>query len=196
MRNGKAELVLYPQTTTPPVIVTVLRADVTANPADDLRTLMTVGEVIPARVAATGPQWALALNDVDDDEPIVTAPSLLPAGRRGSAKSRSTPRSKSRRPSPVLAADAAAGPTPVASKSRLPTHPPAAVTPRPNPAMLDRSRPGPKPAPASTPACRSPAGRIDQDPAAQGRRPDRGDRRTQARGRQPSDPTSRGDRRA
>ena len=41
---------------------------------------MTVGEVIPARVVATGPQWALVLNDVDDDEPIVEAPCLLVGG--------------------------------------------------------------------------------------------------------------------
>lgn len=69
VRNGKAELLLYP--TTPEVRVAVLRAEVTSNPADDLRTLMTVGEVIPARVTATAPHWALALHDVDDDEAIV-----------------------------------------------------------------------------------------------------------------------------
>ena len=44
VKNGKAELVVYPKTTSPAVSVTVLRADVTTNPADDLRTLMTVGE--------------------------------------------------------------------------------------------------------------------------------------------------------
>lgn len=80
VRNGKAEFVLYPRTTTPAITVAVLRADVTNNPADDLRTLMTVGEVIPARVSATGPRWALVLNDIDDDEHIVEPPSLLPGG--------------------------------------------------------------------------------------------------------------------
>ena len=150
VRNGKAELVLYPQTTTPPVVVTVLRADVTANPADDLRTLMTVGEVIPARITATGPDWALALHDVDDDEPIVSAPSLLPGGPPGSAKSRSTPRSTSR--GCYLLADAAAGSDARAGDRDAGAHAaPAAATPRPSPAMLDRSRPGPNPRPASTP---------------------------------------------
>ena len=80
VRNGKAELLLYPKTSSPPVIVAVLRADVDLNPTDDLRTLMTIGEVIPARVVSIGPQWALVLNDVDDDEPIVEAPSLLAGG--------------------------------------------------------------------------------------------------------------------
>ncbi|MEZ5160092.1 MAG: hypothetical protein R2709_04640 [Marmoricola sp.] len=80
VKGSKAELVLFPKTSTPAVTATVLRADVTTNPADDLRTLMTVGEVIPARVVTTAPKWSLILNDVDDDEPIVEAPSLLVGG--------------------------------------------------------------------------------------------------------------------
>lgn len=77
VRNGKAELALYPQTSTPAVTVAVLRADVTTNPHDDLRTLMTVGEVVAARIVATGPKWALTLLDIDDDDAIVPAPALL-----------------------------------------------------------------------------------------------------------------------
>ena len=96
VHNGKAELVLYPKTThATPSSTTVLRADVTTNPADDLRTLMTVGEVIPARVVATGPKWALVLNDVDDDEPIVDG--SLTARRRPTLARRGAEPSPSRR---------------------------------------------------------------------------------------------------
>lgn len=152
VRNGKAELVLYPQTTTPSVAVTVLRADVTANPADDLRTLMTVGEVIPARVTATGPGWALTLHDVDDDEPIVSAPSLLPDGppwlsEEPEHSEVDEPMAPTSFPMPPPAR------TPVqVIEAPAPTPPPAAAPRRPSPAMLDRSRPGPNPPPAATPA--------------------------------------------
>ncbi|GAA3528419.1 hypothetical protein AFL01nite_02380 [Aeromicrobium flavum] len=37
VRTGRAEFLLYPKTTSPAVTVTVLRRDVTDNPADDLR---------------------------------------------------------------------------------------------------------------------------------------------------------------
>lgn len=152
VRNGKAELVLYPQTTTPPVVVTVLRADVTANPEDDLRTLMTVGEVIPARVTATGPDWALALHDVDDDESIMAAPSLLPGGppwlsEEPEHSEADEPEASTSLPMPPPA------PTPVqVIEAPSPSQSPAAATPRPSPTMLDRSRPVPNPQPASTAA--------------------------------------------
>ncbi|MFZ1286606.1 MAG: hypothetical protein WAR57_06175 [Candidatus Phosphoribacter sp.] len=151
VQNGKAELVLYPQTTTPPVVVTVHRADVAANPADDLRTLMTVGEVIPARVFATGPCWALVLHDVDDAEPIVSAPSLLPGGppwlsEEPEHSEVDEPEADSSLPTPPSA------PTSVrVVEERALTPPEAAAIPRPSPAMLDRGRPGPTAAPGSTP---------------------------------------------
>lgn len=75
-----AELLLYPETTTPPVVVLVQIEDVTTNPFDDLRLLMTEGEVVAARVRTFGPAWSLVLRDVDDDEPVLPAPSLLPGG--------------------------------------------------------------------------------------------------------------------
>ena len=151
VRNGKAELVLYPLTTTPPVVVTVIRADVTANPADDLRTLMTVGEVIPARITATGPDWALALHDVDDDEPVVSGPSLLPGGPpwlREEPEHFEVDEGEAATSLPMPPP----APTPVqVIETPAPTQPPVAATPRPSPAILDRSRPGPNPRPASTP---------------------------------------------
>jgi hypothetical protein len=151
VRNGKAELILYPQTTTPPVVVTVLRADVTANPADDLRTLMTVGEVIPARVTAAGPDWALTLHDVDDDEPIVLAPSLLPGGPPWLSEEPQHSEVDEPEVAPSVPMPPPA-PTPVqVIEAPAPTQPAPAATPRPSPAILDRSRLGPNPRPASNP---------------------------------------------
>ena len=163
VRNGKAELVLYPKTTTPAVVVAVLRADDTANPADDLRTLMTVGEVIPVRIVSTGPQWAVVLNDVDDDEPITAAPSLLPGGppwlveeSSESPAARDEPAPSAALPMPV------AVPTPVSDAS--PVHAEAAAAPsapapvRPSPAMFDKFRGGPpRPVPGPPRSASSPA---------------------------------------
>lgn len=59
----------------------VPRERVTSNPADSLRTLFSEGEVLASRVAWIEdglPQ--LRLDDVDDDDPLTPAPSLLPGG--------------------------------------------------------------------------------------------------------------------
>lgn len=65
----------------PAVPRTVPRDRVTSNPADSLRSLFSVGEVVAARVAWIEdglPQ--LRLDDVDDDDLVVAAPALLPWG--------------------------------------------------------------------------------------------------------------------
>lgn len=65
----------------PTLARTVPRERVTSNPADSLRSLFSVGEVVATRVAWIEdglPQ--LRLDDVDDDDPVVPAPSLLPWG--------------------------------------------------------------------------------------------------------------------
>lgn len=143
VRTGRAELMLYPKTSTAAVVVTVLRADVTTNPADDLTTLMTPGEVIPARVTATGPAWALVLNDVDDDEPVVDAPSVLDGGPAWLVAEAENlegpgPRPLASAPLPMPA------PAPRQRPEALPQHPAAAAVtmtpPRPSPAMLDKRR--------------------------------------------------------
>ena len=145
VRNGKAQLVLYPATTGPEVVVAVLREDVTTNPLDDLRTLMTVGEVVPARVAAAGSEWALVLNDVDDDEPILDAPSLLPGGPPWLIEEIVEPLVDE--PTYVVPAPL---PMPAAEPQALVEEPAAPVTeapkptsPRPTPAIFDRNRPRP-----------------------------------------------------
>ncbi|WGT47158.1 hypothetical protein [Tessaracoccus lacteus] len=80
VHNESAELLLYPKTLAPAVTATIRPEDVTSNPLDDLNILMTVGEVVTARLASTGPVWALTLSDVDDDETVVPAPALLDGG--------------------------------------------------------------------------------------------------------------------
>lgn len=64
----------------PAVTVELSRAEVTGNELDDLRTLMTPGEVARARVVATGPHWRLTMADVGDDDLAVAAPPLIPGG--------------------------------------------------------------------------------------------------------------------
>lgn len=156
VRNGKAELVLYPQTTTPELRVSVLRADVTGNPADDLRTLMTVGEALPARVTSTGPRWALRLDDIDDDEPVLDAPSLLPHGppwimAEEESTSVDEPPPLLHPLPPPLPPPSRPDPAPEPVSRQQPTTPVAPPV-RPSPALLDRSRPRP-----TTPATLSPA---------------------------------------
>lgn len=142
VRKGKAELVLYPRTSTPAATVTVLRADVTTNPLDDLRTLLTVGEVIPARVVATGPHWAVALHDVDDDEPIVDAPALLAGGPPWLVEEADEPDLDV----PEIAAHVLPMPSiaPAPPVEEPVVEPPATPPPlRPTPSIFDRNRPRP-----------------------------------------------------
>jgi len=136
----------------------VLRADVTFNPADDLGTLMTVGEVVPARVVATAPKWSLILNDVDDDEPIAEAPSLLTGGppwlvEEGEDLVEDEPGALLP-PAPQVPVPASRVPVPeVVAEDPAPEAPALKLSPpRPNPAMLDRNRPRPVSRPPTSPA--------------------------------------------
>lgn len=155
VRSGKAELVLYPKTAVPAVTATVLRADVTTNPADDLRTLMTVGEVIPARVVTTSPKWSLILNDVDDDEPIVEAPSLLVGGPPWLVEEDEVfvdDEPAALLPPATRVPTPAAIPNPVVIEEPPPVTPlPKPAQPKPNPGILDRNRPRPNPPPPAPP---------------------------------------------
>lgn len=71
----EASLFLHPL-----VPVAVRREHVSSNELDDLRTLMSPGEVLTAHVVSTGPDWQLSLLDVDDDEVPLRAGSLFPGG--------------------------------------------------------------------------------------------------------------------
>ena len=64
----------------PELQVAVGRDAVTSNENDDLRSFFTVGEVTIVRVVASGPDWALSLIDIDDDEVPVRAPSIIEGG--------------------------------------------------------------------------------------------------------------------
>lgn len=154
VKNGKAELVLYPKTRTPPVTATVLRADVTTNDADDLRDLMTVGEVVAARVVAAAPHWSLILNDIDDDEPITEAPSLLAGGPPWLIEEADT--LVDDEPPTLLPPAPHVPPRSAAEAETIEEPVPATPAPRPsplrpNPTMLDRNRPRPAPTPAARP---------------------------------------------
>ena len=143
VRGGRAELMLYPKTSSPATVVTVLRADVTTNPADDLRTLMTPGEVIPVRVASTDPGWALVLHDVDDDEPVVEAPSLLEGGPpwldEDSERADFNEPQPVSPPPPAMPLPPLPSP-PMPSVSETPTARATLPRPRPTPALLARDR--------------------------------------------------------
>ncbi|CAM2916072.1 hypothetical protein ACSL103130_06965 [Actinomyces slackii] len=61
--------------------LTVPKERITSNAADRLEDLYRIGAVVPARVASVGPDGlGLSMDDLDDDEPLVPAPSLLPGG--------------------------------------------------------------------------------------------------------------------
>ncbi|MFT3876776.1 MAG: hypothetical protein QM708_10210 [Propioniciclava sp.] len=157
-----AELMLYPETNAPAVIARAGIAEVTSNPFDDLRTLMTAGEVVRARITCTGPRWALALDDVDDNEPVIEAPSLLTGGPSWLVETPlTTEPAEQEHPGPgasgmpvrdaspaVLSPDqgTVAPGQPGSDRSGSGFSVPAPATPepaRPSPALFDRKRPHP-----------------------------------------------------
>ncbi|WP_460846862.1 hypothetical protein [Nocardioides ultimimeridianus] len=69
-----AALMLHPDIT-----VTVRRDHITANDLDRVDDLMTVGEVLRARIVSDSP-WSLRLDDLDDDEVAVPAFTLFDGG--------------------------------------------------------------------------------------------------------------------
>ncbi|WP_103061724.1 hypothetical protein [Actinomyces qiguomingii] len=71
------ELIVEPY---PRVTVRIPKARVTPNPFDSLDDLFWIGAVARARVEATEDELLLSMDDVDDDEPVRTASSLLPGG--------------------------------------------------------------------------------------------------------------------
>lgn len=65
----------------PGAVVEIPRERVTGNPLDRLTELFTPGETVLARVTgADAAGLTLRLDDVDDDEPVLTAVALLPGG--------------------------------------------------------------------------------------------------------------------
>ncbi|MGY0388931.1 hypothetical protein ACWZJV_18345 [Nocardioides sp. WG-D5] len=72
---GSADLRLHPDVT-----VELFRSDVTGDPDDDLSALLTPGEVVLARVLATGPKWRLSLREVREHDTAREALSLYAGG--------------------------------------------------------------------------------------------------------------------
>jgi hypothetical protein len=73
-------LLLYPAVIESEIRVSVPKEMVTGNPLDDLRDLMSLGDVVRSRVIGVSPNWALVLMEIDDDEVVVPTPSVLPDG--------------------------------------------------------------------------------------------------------------------
>lgn len=166
--DADAQLELHPE-----VVVTVTRDDVTSNPEDHLTSLFTAGEVVAARVTASGEAaWALRLLDVDDDEEPLPALSLLPGGPPWLVP---TPLAEEpvtevadrwtlpaqepvREPAVEPAREPAREETPATQPEDAPAPEPAQAS-RPTPLLLDRrrrARPQP-PVPAEDPAVLTPA---------------------------------------
>lgn len=136
----RATLRLHPR-----VPVVVGRESVSSNELDLVSSLMSPGEVLAARVVRTGPDWALSLLDVDDDEEPLPAPSLLRGGPPWLVPRVVEPEVPAELPqedseeAPVAAVPVAASPadTPVPEP---PAAPAAEAVPPPTPMLLDRRR--------------------------------------------------------
>ncbi len=74
--DRRATLALHPN-----VRIEITREDVTPNPLDRVDSLLSVGDVVPARVLhLSGDRLHLCLSDVDDDEPILPPLALVEGG--------------------------------------------------------------------------------------------------------------------
>ncbi len=145
---GSADLRLHPDVT-----VELFRSDVTGDPDDDLSALLTPGEVVLARVIATGPRWRLSLREVREHDTAREALSLYAGG---------PPWLDPDAPPPAVVDHVETVPEPqgVEASSEAPAE--AAVEPVPEapaiptPAMMPRRRGEPvralRPAPSPTPA--------------------------------------------
>lgn len=72
-----ATLLLHPD-----VAIAICQQDVSPNPLDTLDLLLTEGDVVSARVVhLQGERMHVRLTDVDDDEPVLPAVSLLDGGQ-------------------------------------------------------------------------------------------------------------------
>lgn len=156
---GSADLRLHPDVT-----VEVFRSDVTGDPDDDLSALLTPGEVVLARVVATGPKWRLSLREVREHDTVREALSLYAGG---------PPWLDPDAPPPAVVEHVEAVPEhPAPDAPRTPEAPEAVAEPVappkpaiPTPAMMPRRkgepvravRPAPAPSPEPLPAETAPA---------------------------------------
>ena len=73
--TGSAELSLVPGHSH-----TLALSSISSNELDSAADLLTVGEVVAVRLRRTGSLISLSMLDVDDAEPVLVAPELLPGG--------------------------------------------------------------------------------------------------------------------
>lgn len=150
----------------PLVHVGVERAHVTSNELDDLRHLMTSGEVLAARVVSKGPRWELSLLDVDDDEVPRPAVALIEGGPPWLMPPTYDPIdfvSPDDPLLPVLIAEDAPLALPQiedAETSALLAEDVETTRPRPTPVMFDRTRSSPKPGVPTANEAASPTGAV------------------------------------
>jgi hypothetical protein len=143
----------------PLVTVDVTHAAVTSNPLDDLSDLLTPGEVLPARVLATGGEWQLSLLDIDDDEEPVAAAALFAGGPPwlvpATPPDVAEPAAPATAPIEVVSFDVEIEVSDPDTEPDVPDMPVTTPAPAvPSPAMFDRSRavrPRPAPGPAEAP---------------------------------------------
>lgn len=166
-----ARLLLYPG-----FAVTVPRAEITPIERDDVRNLMTHGEVLLARVTSAGPEWALSLLHIDDDANPRPAATVLAGGTPWLLPP--PPEAEPADEAEETAVDIHPIPTPLMLAHRQATHqdprtpsaPPTSTTPlAPTPALLARlhqPKPAASPPPASPPAASLPPEGSPEPPSA------------------------------
>jgi outer membrane biosynthesis protein TonB len=145
---GSAGLRLHPDVT-----VEVFRTDVTGDPDDDLQALLTPGEVVLARVVATGPKWRLSLREVGAHDTAREALALYaggPAWLDPDAPPPAVVEHVETEPSPPEVVTPSAQPVPEAPPK------PAAQTPAKVPRRKGEPVRAVRPAPATEPASTPP----------------------------------------
>ncbi|GII99894.1 hypothetical protein CLV28_2975 [Sediminihabitans luteus] len=145
----------------PGVTAVVKHHLVTGNVGDHLSDLFTVGETVAARVDVHhAGELSMRLDDVDDDEPVLPAPSLLPGGPAwlelpppsvSDAAAGAGP-SGAVRPGPGASEPGRAGsPGRAPEPGPKPGPPGATRRPSPGPVPTDRGIPAARPGPAARP---------------------------------------------
>lgn len=74
------QLMIYPATSSPAVLVNIPISRITENLSEDLRDMFVVGDVVRARVVSREPVWQLELSDISDEVPFKQAPPIFAGG--------------------------------------------------------------------------------------------------------------------
>ena len=146
---GSADLRLHPDVT-----VELFRSDVTGDPEDDLQALLTPGEVVLARVIATGPKWRLSLREVREHDTAREALALYAGGPPWLDPDAPPPAIVEHvdpEPAPPETAPVAEPVEPVSEAPPKPAIPSPAMMPRRKGEPVRAVRPAPAPSPEPSP---------------------------------------------